>query len=115
MLPKPTSWAEQFGIGLGDLAAVIFGARVAFAVIADRGPETNLGEGSIELFRRLGQERVRANGSVRDVGMGPGVITIIFPGSAARADRENEAALLTAIAARGPDLFQRLGGILLMA
>jgi hypothetical protein len=112
VLPKPTSWAEQFGIGLGDLAAVIFGARVAFAVFADRGPETNLGEGSVELFRRLGQERVRPNGSVRDVGMGPGVITMVFPGSGVRADRQDETTLLAAIAARGPSLFQQLGGAL---
>ncbi len=111
VLPLPVSWPQQFGIGLGDLAAVIFGGRLAFAVFADFGPRTKIGEGSVELFRRLGQERVRPDGTVRDIGMGPGVITIVFPGSGAPADIESEATLLAAIAARGPDLFQNLGGV----
>lgn len=112
VLPLPTSWPRQFSIGLGDLSAVIFGGRLAFAVFADFGPRTKIGEGSVELFRRLGEERVRPNGTVRDIGMGPGIITIVFPGSATPADRENEAALLAAIASRGPSLFQSLGGVL---
>ncbi|MGH7064283.1 MAG: glycoside hydrolase family 75 protein [Stellaceae bacterium] len=112
VLPLPRDWPTQFGIALGDLAAVIFGGRLACAVFADFGPRTKIGEGSIELFRRLGQERVRPNGTVRDIGMGPGVITIVFPGSGTRADLENEATLLAAIAARGPSLFQSLGGVL---
>jgi Fungal chitosanase of glycosyl hydrolase group 75 len=112
VLPLPTSWPHQFGIGLGDLAAVIFGGRISFAVFADFGPKTLLGEGSVELFRRLGEERVRPNGTVRDVGMGPGVITIVFPGSGEAADRENEDALLAALNSRGASLFERLGGVL---
>lgn len=110
VLPLPVAWPRQFGIGLGDLAAVIFGPRLAFAVFADFGPRTKIGEGSVELFRRLGQERVRPNGTVRDIGMGPGVITIVFPGSAMPADLETEATLLAAIASRAPTLFQSLGG-----
>jgi hypothetical protein len=112
VLPGPKEWPRQFGIGLGDLAAVIFGDRLAFAVFADSGPPSKIGEGSIELFRRLGQERVRPNGTVRDIGMGPGVITIVFPGSSMPADLENESVLLAAIAARGPGLFQNLGGMI---
>ena len=110
VLPLPTSWARQFSIGLGDFAAVIFGERIAFGVFADFGPKTKLGEGSVELFRRLGEERVRSNGTVRDIGMGPGVITIVFPGSGAPSDMESEGALLAALASRGPGLFQALGG-----
>jgi hypothetical protein len=112
VLPQPPSWPKQFGIGLGDIAAVIFRGRLAFAVFADFGPIAKLGEGSVELFRQLGEERVRPNGSVRDVGMGPGIITIVFPGSRAPADLENEAAMLAAIATRGVDLFRKLGGVL---
>jgi Fungal chitosanase of glycosyl hydrolase group 75 len=112
VLPLPTSWPKQFGIGLRDLAAVIFGGRVTFAVFADFGPKTLLGEGSVELFRQLGEERVRPDGRVRDVGMGPGVITIVFPKSGAPADIENEDALLSALNSRGPNLFQELGGVL---
>jgi peptidoglycan hydrolase-like protein with peptidoglycan-binding domain len=109
VLPQPTSWPEQFGIGLGDLAAVIFRGRIAFAVFADFGPKTKLGEGSVQLFRQLGEERVR-NERVRDFGMDPGVITIVFPKSADRADLASENTLLTAINTRGPQLFQALGG-----
>jgi hypothetical protein len=109
VLPQPTSWPEQFGIGLGDLAAVIFRGRIAFAVFADFGPTTKLGEGSVELFRQLGEERVR-NERVRDFGMDPGVITIVFPKSADLADLSSEDTLLTAINTRGPQLFQALGG-----
>jgi hypothetical protein len=112
VLPLPTSWPNQFSIGLGDLAAVIFGGRISFAVFADFGPKTKLGEGSLELFRQLGEERIRPNGTVHDVGMGPGIITIVFPKSGAPADMENEGALLAAINTRGPSLFQRLGGVL---
>lgn len=112
VLPLPTSWPRQFSIGLGDFAAVIFGGRISFAVFADFGPKTKLGEGSLELFRQLGEERLRANGTVRDVGMGPGIITIVLPNSGAPGDLENEAALLAAINGRGPRLFQQLGGVL---
>jgi hypothetical protein len=112
VLPLPTSWPNQFSVRLGDLAAVIFRGRIGFAVFADFGPKTKLGEGSVELFRRLGEERVRPNGTVRDIGMGPGVITIVFPGSGTPADRENEGSLLAAITSRAPSLFQNLGGVL---
>jgi hypothetical protein len=110
VLPLPISWSKQFGIGLGDFAAVIFGGRISFAVFADFGPKSKIGEGSLELFRRLGQERIRSNGSVHDVGMGPGVITIVFPNTAGATDLENETALLTAVQSRGSDLFTKIGG-----
>ena len=100
VLPLPTTWPDQFDIRLGDFAAVVFAGRVAFAAFADFGPKDNLGEGSLELFRQLGQERVRPNGSVRDVGMGPGIITIVFPKSRLAADLANQDALIGS-AARG--------------
>jgi Fungal chitosanase of glycosyl hydrolase group 75 len=112
VLPLPTSWPAQFSIRLGDLAAVIFAERIAFAIFADFGPKTKIGEGSVQLFRQLGEERVRPNGTVRDVGMGPGIITIVFPESGAPADLDNEADLLTVINSRGAGLFQELGGVL---
>jgi hypothetical protein len=110
VLPLPVGWPRQFSIPLGDFAAVIFGGRLAFAVFADFGPKDKLGEGSVQLFRELGQERVRPNGTVRDVGMGPGVITIVFPQSGDPADRENEQTLSAAINSRAARLFQDLGG-----
>jgi hypothetical protein len=111
VLPLPTSWPKQFGIGLGDLAALIFGRRLAFAVFADFGPKDLLGEGSVELFRELGEERVRSDGRVRDIGMGPGVITIVFPKSGAPPDRDSEAALVAAVKSRGLSLLRSLGGV----
>jgi hypothetical protein len=96
---------------LGDLAALIFGRRLAFAVFADFGPKNLLGEGSVELFRELGEERVRSEGRVRDIGMGPGVITIVFPKSGALPDRDSEAALIAAVRSRGLSLFRSLGGV----
>jgi hypothetical protein len=111
VLPLPTSWPKPFGIALGDIAAVVFGGRLAFAVFADFGPRNLLGEGSVELFRELGEERVRSDGRVRDIGMGPGVIRIVFPKSGASADRDSEAALVAAVKSRGLSLFRSLGGV----
>jgi hypothetical protein len=110
VLPLPTSWATQFGIALGDYAAVIYKQYLAFAVFADWGPKNKLGEGSIELLRRLGQERIKPNGRVTNSGMGPGVITIVFPGSGAAADRDDQATLLAAIGQKGSALFKALQG-----
>jgi hypothetical protein len=111
VLPKPKPWSETHGVFLGDYAAVIFRTRVAFAVFADRGPADKIGEGSIELLRRLGEERIKADGSVRNVGMGPRIITIVFPGSGKTAHRTNQAALLAKIDERGRALFTALGGV----
>lgn len=49
---------EKLGLQLGDLAAVVTGNRIAFAIAADVGPEKKFGEGSIELHRELGHETV---------------------------------------------------------
>src|SRR5262245_51326171 len=97
VLPQPSSWFKSRGCALGDYAAVIFKDRLAFAVFADLGPTKKIGEGSIELLRRLGEERIRANGRIKNAGMGPRVITIVFPGSGRAAHRKNEDTLLAAI------------------
>lgn len=110
VLPLPKSWPAQFGITLGDIAAVIFRDKLAFAVFADEGPTDKLGEGSIELLRRLGEERIRPNGRVINSGMGPGVITIVFPGSRAAAPYQDQKALLDYIDNRGSIQFLKLGG-----
>jgi hypothetical protein len=110
VLPKPKPWSETHGVFLGDYAAVIFRDRIAFAVFADRGPADKIGEGSIELLRRLGEERIKPNGSVRNVGMGPKLITIVFPGSGKKVHRSNEATLRAKIDEVGRGLFVALGG-----
>jgi Fungal chitosanase of glycosyl hydrolase group 75 len=111
VLPKG-GWETPFDIALSDYAAVIFKKRLAFAVFADRGHETRLGEGSMELLRQLGEERLRPDGRVINRGMGPGIITIIFPKSGARKRFTDQSALLTAIEAHAPPLFTALGGVI---
>jgi Fungal chitosanase of glycosyl hydrolase group 75 len=109
VLPLPTNWPAQFGISLGDYAAVVYKQTVAFAVFADFGPRNKLGEGSVQLLRQLGEERIR-HGRVINAGMGPGVVTIVFPGSGARADRKSQTTLIDAISTKGRSLFSELGG-----
>jgi Fungal chitosanase of glycosyl hydrolase group 75/D-alanyl-D-alanine carboxypeptidase len=110
VLPLPKSWPAQFGIKSGDLASVVFKDKLAFAVFADQGPGNKLGEGSIELLRRLGEERIRPNGRVINSGMGPGVVTIVFPGSGSATPYQDQKSLLDYIDTRGSLLFLKLGG-----
>jgi len=110
VLPLPTAWPTTFGIHLGDYAAILFDGRLAFAVFGDFGPHNKIGEGSVELLRRLGQERVRPNGTIINAGTNAGVLTIVFPGSRNDSDHADEATLLNAIATRGAELFTALGG-----
>jgi len=110
VLPLPKSWAGQFGITLGDYAAVISEGQVAFAVFGDQGPTNKLGEGSIQLLRALGHERIKSNGHVINAGIDPGVVTIVFPGSGSPDDRASEATLVAAIATKGQALFAALRG-----
>ena len=52
---------RQLGLQKGDLAAVISGNKLAFAIAADVGPEKHFGEGSVELHRQLGHDTVGKN------------------------------------------------------
>jgi hypothetical protein len=108
VLPLPPSWPAQFGIQLGDCAAVVFRQKLAFAIFGDRGPRSKVGEGSIELLRRLGEERIRPDRTVINAGMGPRVITIIFPGSGVSSDRVDQQTLLQAIDQKGASLLNAL-------
>ena len=110
VLPLPKPWFTALGVSLGDYAAVIFQDKLAFAVFADLGPTKKLGEGSLELLRRLGQERLRPNGKVINAGMGPRVLTLVFPGSGDAAHRTDQATLVAAIEATAKPLFEALAG-----
>jgi hypothetical protein len=105
VLPLPKSWANNRGIYLGDYAAVIYRGKVTYAVFGDEGPEHLIGEGSIQLLRTLGEERLKPNGRIENSGAGPGIVTIVFPGSGHPAHRKNEATLLAAIQSEGEKLF----------
>lgn len=106
----PDAWFSQFGISVGDLGAVVFQGKLAFAVFADVGPKSKLGEGSLKLLRQLGQERLRSDGTVINSGTDGGVITIVFPGSKPDGAYRDEGTLLDFIRSRGRTLFSQLGG-----
>lgn len=106
----PGNWFAQFGIKVGDLGAIVYQDKLAFAVFADTGPKGKLGEASLQLFRNVGQERLQLNGQVINRGMGGGVTTIVFPGSKQPAAYANEGSLLNYIHDQGKALFQGLGG-----
>ena len=108
VLPLPKSWASNRGISLGDYAAVIHKGNVTFAVFGDEGPADKIGEGSIQLLRALGEERLKPNGTVINAGTEPGIITIVFPGSGKAADLKDQATLTAAIQSEGARLFKEL-------
>jgi len=66
-------------LGLGDIAAVIYNGRLEFAVYADNGPTSKIGEGSVALVQSLGFNPYK-NGRIC-CGITSGVVTIVFPGS----------------------------------
>ena len=106
----PGAWYSQYGIKVGDLAAIVYKGKLAFAVFADVGPKGKLGEASLQLFRQLGEERLRPNGRIINSGMGGGVTTIVFPGSKPDAGYQDQSSLLSYVQNRGAILFLQLGG-----
>lgn len=73
----PLERYQQYGVRLGDIAAVRYGDNVRFAVFADVGPHQKLGEGSMALAASLGiNSNPRHGGTHR-----PEVEYIVFPGS----------------------------------
>lgn len=73
----PLEKYQQYGVRLGDIAAVRYGDSVRFAVFADVGPHQKLGEGSMALAASLGiNSNPRRGGTQR-----PEVEYIVFPGS----------------------------------
>jgi Fungal chitosanase of glycosyl hydrolase group 75 len=102
----PGGFEGQFGISLGDVAAVIFRDKLEFAVFADHGPHRKLGEGSIALHRSLGHETIRG-GRLHDEAIDADVLTIVFPGSGDRTPQTPEK-----IRSVGRIRFTALGGVL---
>lgn len=98
------SFAERFGLRLGDVATFIYGDKIEHAVYADNGPPQKIGEGSIALHRSLGFERIK-NGRIVNVGIPRDVIMLAYPktgnGNVQTPDR---------IRAIGQERFKALGG-----
>jgi hypothetical protein len=64
------------GVALGDLAAVLYGGKITFAIVADVGPHGHYGEASPACARALDiPDSPRNGGATR------GVTYIMFPGS----------------------------------
>ncbi len=101
---------QQFGIKLGDVAAVIYCDKIAFAVFADQYGhqhlEEQIGEGSIALHRLLGHETITPDGKLIDEAIDGDVITIVFPGSGIEGDAQTP----EKIRQTGEKLFTSLGG-----
>ena len=109
------SFTGNRGISLGDVGVVIREKKAVIALFADFGPRTKVGEGSIELHRRLGFERIKPNGKVIDVGIDAPVVTIVFPGSGQEWTSGINlkfpiADVMEKAEAKGKELFLALGG-----
>jgi len=59
------------------LATVAYNGHIAHCIVADIGPKSKFGEGSIALHRALGFERVK-NEKIVDCGIDSGVTTVIY-------------------------------------
>lgn len=68
---------DPFGVRMGDLAMVTYRGRRSFAIVADVGGNSHIGEGSIALCQAL-----EARGSARDGGIAAGVSVHLFCGTA---------------------------------
>jgi len=66
-------------LALGDIAAVVYNGRMEFAIYADNGPTSKIGEGSVKLVQALGFNPYR-NGRIC-CGISSGVVVVVFPGS----------------------------------
>ncbi len=86
VIPKQ-DFAKSLNVQLGDVAAVVFGNKRVFAVVADQGPPCKIGEGSIQLHEAVGHSvctQRAANGDctkLRDVGIEKDVLYFIFSGT----------------------------------
>jgi hypothetical protein len=84
----PNKSYRQLGLQKGDLAAVISGDTLTFAIAADVGPEKQFGEGSVQLHRQLGHETVGKNPRnpkcAANESLSSEVFIVVFPHSNSR-------------------------------
>ena len=89
VVPNP-EFEKPLGIQLGDIAAVVYRDKIAFAIVGDHGPKCKIGEGSIHLHKILGQKgcKKRDQNGVCKAAAGDSierdVLYFIFPGSKAK-------------------------------
>jgi hypothetical protein len=82
--PKGDSDAlQRIGIGLGDLGVVIFKNGDLLPVIyGDQGPRARIGEGSMSAAGKLGINSDPNIGGIDAGEIPPGIVHLVFPGSA---------------------------------
>lgn len=75
------------GVKLGDIAAVVNGSHLEFAIVADKGPICRIGEGSIALHESLGHKVCVSRSAtgdcekLRNVSIPGNVLYFVFPGT----------------------------------
>jgi hypothetical protein len=104
------SFFRRNGIKLGDIAAVIFKDKIEYAIFADVGPQTKMGEGSIALAQSLGHNPFKiVNGKpIVKFGIPKDVIYIIFPQT--RVTPLTPGTVVEKTRQSGKQLFINLGG-----
>lgn len=83
-------FSRRTGIHVGDFGVVIARGRTVPVIVADTGPYSKLGEGSLALHRMLGRDQCTRRDThgvciavVKDMAsIGGNVTTILFPGTA---------------------------------
>lgn len=80
-------FGTALGIRVGDIAAVVWKGKVAFAVVGDVGPAGKLGEGSMALHDLLGHPSCKTHDPAgvctrtTESSIAAGVVFIVFPNS----------------------------------
>lgn len=80
-------FSKELGIEVGDVAAVVYGDKQVFAIVADTGPKCKIGEGSIQLHELFGHAVCTARSDSGDckklntASIGKNVMYFIFPGT----------------------------------
>jgi hypothetical protein len=95
------------GIALGDVGVIVGKNRVVFAQFADAGPSNKLGEASLAVHRKFGQDDITGRARVLNTDLEGPFVTIVFPGSAPAGLRSNPVDIATTASA----LFALLGGM----
>ncbi|MDR3691138.1 MAG: glycoside hydrolase family 75 protein [Fimbriimonas sp.] len=93
------------GPSLGDYVTVVYRGHTSYAIMADFGPRTRFGEGSIALLRSLGLEEI-SNGQVQGIALNRDVIYVPHTGT-----RDKSIPTPEGIKARGAQIFDQWGGM----
>lgn len=78
----PGQMMLSLGLKLGDLGVIVYkNGQVLPAIYGDRGPDDQLGEGSMLLAKNMGMSNSPTSGGINHKEVPPGVVHIVFPGT----------------------------------